>query len=206
MRASRIISVAIITLALLMSAHLLSAQTQAPEAEEEKIKLATGKDVPEKQPLPNDITNQIKEYNSEKYVKPPNKFRQGHVTLRNLDDKAITKNANGFTVQLPSKAPIATPSVHQGIVFVSGGFRSKEYYAFDAQTGQLKWAKNLDDDGPSSAVISDGVVVFNTESCTIFALDAQTGRHLWSWWLGDPLMSTPTISKGRLGLRRKQMC
>jgi outer membrane protein assembly factor BamB len=87
-------------------------------------------------------------------------------------------------------------AVVNGQVVVSGGFGSKQYYAFDAATGQKKWAINLDDDGPSSPAIQDGVIVFNTESCTIFACDLQTGKQLWSYWLGDPLMSMPTIANG----------
>src|SRR5262249_54944072 len=58
------------------------------------------------------------------------------------------------------------------------------------------WGMNLDDDGPTSAVCADDIVVFNTESCTIFALDARTGKNLWSHFLGDPLTSTPTIANG----------
>jgi len=47
-----------------------------------------------------------------------------------------------------------------------------------------------------SAVMA--LIVFNTESCTIFALEAETGQQLWSYWLGDPLTSTPTIAQGRV--------
>ncbi|MBW2277216.1 MAG: PQQ-binding-like beta-propeller repeat protein, partial [Deltaproteobacteria bacterium] len=97
-----------------------------------------------------------------------------------------------------SGAPIPTPTIHGDLVLVGGGFRSKEFYAFNAQNGDLAWALDLDDDGPSSAVAEDGVVVFNTESCTVFAVDAKTGKHLWSWWLGDPLTSTPAIANGRV--------
>jgi Ca-activated chloride channel homolog len=43
-----------------------------------------------------------------------------------------------------------------------------------------------------------GVVVYNTESCTIEAVDAKTGKRLWHKWLGDPLMSQPAIAKGRV--------
>src|SRR5207302_136550 len=75
---------------------------------------------------------------------------------------------------------------------------SKEYYCCDAQTGKVIWGVDLDDDGPTSAVCEDDVVIFNTESCTIFALDANTGKHLWSYFLGDPLTSTPTICNGRV--------
>lgn len=145
-----------------------------------------------------DVLKEVLEVNSDKYAAPPTSFRKGHVTVRTLDSKAIQKTGNGFTVQLPSGAPVATPAVHRGKVYVSGGFHSKEYYCFKADTGEVVWAINLDDDGPSSAACEDGVIIFNTESCTIFAVDAETGRMLWSYWLGDPLMSTPTVSNGRV--------
>ena len=83
---------------------------------------------------------------------------------------------NGFVIQLPSKTNIPTPVVEDGKLFVSGGFGSKEYFAFDAKNGEQLWAVTVDDDGPSSGVIEDDVLVFNTESCTIFACDKKTGK------------------------------
>src|SRR5262245_60669577 len=167
--------------------------------------VAAGADGPPTAPAPRavpevppdkDITAEVKEWNSDKFASPPSKFRQGHVTARKFDEKAIAKTPVGFTVQLPSGAPIPTPTIYRGKVYVSGGFHSKEFYCFDAATGALVWAVDIDDDGPTAAVCDDGVVVFNTESCTLFAVDADTGKHLWSHWLGDPLTSTPTINNG----------
>lgn len=169
------------------------------------VLLGLGADAPPTAPMPRavpetppdkDITAEVKDWNSNKFASPPAKFRQGHVTPRNLDAKAVSKSPAGFSVQLPSKAPVPTPTVYRGKVYVSGGFHSKEFYCFDAATGALVWGIDLDDDGPSAAVCDDGVTVFNTESCTIFAVDADTGKHLWSHWLGDPLTSTPTIANG----------
>jgi len=54
------------------------------------------------------------------------------------------------------------------------------------------------DDGPTAAVVEDGYVAFNTESCTVIVCDAKTGKLVWQEWLGDPLMSQPAIYKGRL--------
>ena len=143
-----------------------------------------------------DLTADVKDWNSAKFAAPPSQFRQGHVTPRKFDEKAVKKLADGFTIQLPSKAPIPTPTVYRGKVYVSGGFHSKEFYCFDAATGALVWAIDIDDDGPTAAVCDGDVCVFNTESCTLFAVDAATGKHLWSHWLGDPLTSTPTIANG----------
>jgi outer membrane protein assembly factor BamB len=145
-----------------------------------------------------DLLTTAKEWNSAKFASPPTTFRKGHVKPRALPARAVAATKNGFVVSLPSKAPIPTPSVYQGKVYVSGGFHSKEYYCFDANNGKLVWGVNLDDDGPTSAVCGNGTVVFNTESCTIFALDARTGKQLWSWWLGDPLTSTPAIANGKV--------
>jgi outer membrane protein assembly factor BamB len=144
-----------------------------------------------------DITAEVRLLNANMSSALPTKFRAGHVTERPFD-AAAKKTELGFELQLPSKGPVPTPTVHKGKVYVSGGFHSKEYYCFDAATGKLVWAVNLDDDGPTSAVCADGVCVFNTESCTIFALDANTGKQLWSHWLGDPLTSTPTIANGKV--------
>src|SRR4030095_2017942 len=126
-----------------------------------------------------DITAKVKELNSSKYAVPPTEFRPGHVTPRKLDANAIKIEEKGFTITLPSGAPIPTPTVYKGKLYISGGFHSKEYYCCDAHTGKGIWGVDLDDDGPTSAVCEDDVVVFNTESCTIFALDANTGKHLW---------------------------
>jgi outer membrane protein assembly factor BamB len=152
----------------------------------------------EKNEAATDMLATVKEWNSDKFTAPPTSFRHGHVTPRPLGEKAVTQTKGGFVVQLPSGAPIPTPSIYKGKVYVSGGFHSKEFYCLDAQTGKLIWGVNLDDDGPTSAACQDGVIIFNTESCTIFALEADTGKHLWSLWLGDPLTNTPTIANGKV--------
>jgi outer membrane protein assembly factor BamB len=144
-----------------------------------------------------DMLAAVKEWNSNKFAAPATTFRTGNVTPRTLDDKALTQTKSGFVVQLPSGAPVPTPSIYRGKAYVSGGFHSKEFYCVDAQTGKLVWGVNLDDDGPTAAACQDGVIIFNTESCTIFALDADTGKQLWSLWLGDPLTNTPTIANGK---------
>lgn len=145
-----------------------------------------------------DILKDVQEWNSDKFLAPPTQFRPGHVNPRKLDAKALQKTESGFMVSLPSNAPIPTPTVYQGNLYVSGGFHSKEFYCLKADTGELVWGMNLDDDGPTAAVCEDDVVAFNTESCTLFVLDAKTGKHLWSYFLGDPLTSTPTIANGRI--------
>jgi Ca-activated chloride channel homolog len=154
----------------------------------------------EKGPGPGDpgenILPKIRKMNSDAYGQPKAQFRKGHVSKRRAPKAKQTQD--GFVVQLPSRAPVVTPAVYAGTVYVSGGFHSKEFYAFEAKTGKPVWSIDIDDDGPSSPVCDQGVCVFNTESCTVFAVDAASGKQLWSWWLGDPLTSSPTIAGGNV--------
>jgi outer membrane protein assembly factor BamB len=143
-----------------------------------------------------DITAKMREINSPRYPAPPSQFRVGQAKAMAENRVQLRRQAQGFTLEFPARAPIPTPTVYEGKLYVGGGFRSRQFYCFDAKTGEPIWAVDLSDDGPSSAVCSDGVVIFNTESCTLFALDANTGKHLWSYWLGDPLTSTPAIANG----------
>ena len=142
-----------------------------------------------------DILRQVQRLNSNDKFHPKKNFRKGLVTPGKISNY-LHKTADGYYIQLPSSTNIPTPSVLHGTVYLSGGFGSRQYYAFNAETGRNRWAINLDDDGPSSPAMEDGIIVFNTESCTIFACDMATGKCIWSYFLGDPLMSMPTIANG----------
>jgi outer membrane protein assembly factor BamB len=178
-----------------LAAGLLALSGAEPKTAD---KPASPDDKVAKAEAPTDILATVKEWNSDKFTPPPKEFRQGNATAKPLDEKATTETKAGFVIQLPSGAPIPTPSVYKGKLYVSGGFHSREYYCFDAKSGNPAWAVDLDDDGPTSAACQDGVILFNTESCTIFALDAETGKQLWSLFLGDPLTNTPTIANGKV--------
>lgn len=104
----------------------------------------------------------------------------------------------GWVLELPGHRPIATPAYADGMLFVGGGYGSHEFYAVDADTGKVIWKIATSDDGPTAAVVAEGRVAFNTESCTLVVVDEKTGRLLWQEWLGDPLTSQPAIDKGLL--------
>jgi len=105
---------------------------------------------------------------------------------------------SGWVLRLPGGKPIATPAYADGMLFVGGGYGSHEFYAIDAETGRIIWKIQTGDDGPTAAVVSDGYVAFNTESCTLIVVDEKTGKIVWQEWLGDPLMSQPAIADGLL--------
>ncbi len=141
----------------------------------------------------NNFSSRIKSGNKELLGSNP----LGHVTKKKNSNYVNTWK-HGFKIDLPGSYPVATPAVYNNRLYVSGGFGSKQFYCLDSISGKTIWSIDLDDDGPSTAVIEDDIVVFNTESCTIFACNANTGKMLWSWWLGDPLASAPAISDGKV--------
>src|SRR4051812_16431921 len=69
-----------------------------------------------------DITEKVRQINSEKYASPPTEFRRGKVSPRNLEADSIKSEGTGFRIQLPSQAPIPAPTVYEGRLYVSGGF------------------------------------------------------------------------------------
>jgi Ca-activated chloride channel family protein len=103
----------------------------------------------------------------------------------------------GWKVVIPGGRPLATPAVADGKVFLGGGFGSHEFYAFDAVTGKKLWVYRTKDDGPTAAVVADGCVAFNTESCELEVVTVE-GKPLWKKWLGDPLMSMPAVAAGKV--------
>jgi Ca-activated chloride channel family protein len=103
----------------------------------------------------------------------------------------------GWKVAIPGGRPLATPAVVDGKVFIGGGFGSHEFYAFDALTGKKVWQYQTGDDGPTAAVVEDGLLAFNTESCELEILTVD-GKPVWKKWLGDPLMSMPAIAGGKV--------
>jgi Ca-activated chloride channel homolog len=105
---------------------------------------------------------------------------------------------NGWRIRPPGGRAMPTPAVAEGRVFVGGGFGSHDFYAFEAQSGELAWHQRTKDDGPTAAVLVEGLAVFNTESCTLEVVEAATGRMLWEKWLGDPLLAQPAVGGGRV--------
>jgi Ca-activated chloride channel homolog len=110
---------------------------------------------------------------------------------------ASKEGKKGWKVVIPGRRPLATPAVFGGRVFLGGGFGSHEFYAFDARTGAKIWQYQTGDDGPTAAVVADGCIAFNTESCELEVLTLD-GKRLWKKWLGDPLMSMPAVAGGKV--------
>jgi outer membrane protein assembly factor BamB len=117
--------------------------------------------------------------------------------VRAMSFKTSSATLKGWKITIPGQRPLATPAIADGKLFVGGGFGSHEFYAFDAATGTKVWQYQTGDDGPTAAIVADGYVIFNTESCELEVL-TQAGKPVWKKRLGDPLMSMPAAQGGRI--------
>jgi len=104
---------------------------------------------------------------------------------------------SGWRLSIPGGHPLATPAIADGKLYLGGGFGSHEFYSFDAISGRHAWTYHTADDGPTAAVVENGLIAFNTESCELEILTTR-GRPIWKKWLGDPLMSMPAMADGRV--------
>ena len=125
-------------------------------------------------------------------VKLPVPPRGGAATFRHSGGR------RGWIANLPQPVQLPAPAFGGGRVYVSGGFETRSFYAFDAQDGRLAWAQDgLNDNGPSAPLVDpEGRVIFNTESCTLFVFDGASGKERWHKWLGDPTLAQPAYADG----------
>jgi outer membrane protein assembly factor BamB len=134
--------------------------------------------------------------NRDRKLTPPTNYNPGHGSP--IEAPSARRTGNGWQIQFATHSPVPTPTVYDGKVVVSGGFNSREIYAYNATTGRSVWSRTLSDDGPSTAACEGKFCVFNSESCTTFMVSAETGDLLWSYWLGDPQTSAPAVANGKV--------
>ncbi len=97
---------------------------------------------------------------------------------------------------------LSSPAVDKGLVYFGSG--DKNFYALDAQTGQLKWKFATQDVVHSSPALADGVVYFGSWDTYLYALDAATGQEKWKFKTGEDnknynqtgIQSSPVVSGG----------
>lgn len=119
-------------------------------------------------------------------------FESTPIRKADIPSNYLTKTTNGYDLNFPSCGPIGTPTIAGDKLITKAGYYSNQLYCLQASTGQYIWGIEFGESGPSPAVLHNGVLLINTESCTLYAVDVATGTLLWSHWLSNYLYSTPT--------------
>jgi len=125
-------------------------------------------------------------------------FMDASATNLEMETGVLELTSRGFNLNFPDEGAILTPAVHNEKLFVSAGYYSPNIYCIDAKTGQPKWGLKLAENGPSVLVIEDGMLLINTQSCTLYAIDIETGILAWSKWLGPNIYHSPAVLNGKV--------
>jgi Ca-activated chloride channel family protein len=101
-----------------------------------------------------------------------------------------------WVATLPGRHRLVSAAYENGKIFVGGGFETSAMYALEATTGKRLWvAYNLQDPGPTSAVVDQDELAFDTFSCSLAVLAASTGKVKWQKWIGSETPTQPAFSK-----------
>jgi eukaryotic-like serine/threonine-protein kinase len=99
---------------------------------------------------------------------------------------------------------LGSPSVADGTVFTSASLRA--YYAFDTNSGELKWSftePNAMEFIASCPLHVDGQL-FIINKFSIASLDAGTGKENWSFFTGDELYTSLSYADGKIYMMTSQ--
>jgi len=125
-------------------------------------------------------------------------FMDATATNLQLDAGVLEITSRGFNLNFPDEGAILTPAVYNDKLIVSSGFYSPNIYCFEAKTGKYIWGLTLAENGPSVLVVEDGMLLINTQSCTLYAIDIESGMLAWSKWLGPNIYHSPAVSNGKV--------
>src|SRR6516162_7009145 len=77
-------------------------------------------------PMDVDVTAEWAKLNGDPKAKPRTNYKQGQVSPSSLKAQ-FEKAPSGYALKLPGGTPVPTPAVYKGKLYVSGGFRGKQY-------------------------------------------------------------------------------
>ena len=99
----------------------------------------------------------------------------------------------------------SSPSLHKNTVYFTS--RANSIYALDANTGKLKWHKQLGKDLPyewafdyyiSSPLISEETIYTGSGDGNLYAVNASNGNVQWTFNAGARIRSTPAVYDNKI--------
>jgi outer membrane protein assembly factor BamB len=106
----------------------------------------------------------------------------------------------------PTRFAVPMPVYHDGVLYVSRGYRSGPYMALrTGQRGELSKDKllwHVETGAPytSSLVYGNGLLFMATEMGIVTCLDAKTGERVWRERLGGIYSASPVAADGKVYL------
>jgi outer membrane protein assembly factor BamB len=106
----------------------------------------------------------------------------------------------------PARFAVPMPVYHDGILYVSRGYRSGPYWALktgehnDVPKSKLLWHVETGAPYTSSIVHHDGLLYMATEMGIVSCIDAKTGERVWRERLGGIYSASPVVADGKIYL------
>lgn len=125
-------------------------------------------------------------------------FLEPKISPITMEQGLFEQTNQGYNYNFPSEGVILTPAVSGNNLFVSSGYYSSNIYCIDALSGDPKWGISLAESGPSVLVVANGMLLINTQSCTLYAIEIETGLLAWSKWLGPNIYHSPAVHNGKV--------
>jgi outer membrane protein assembly factor BamB len=105
-----------------------------------------------------------------------------------------------------NRFPIPMPVHHQGVLYMSRGYRSSPYLAIrlggsgDVTTSHIVWKTPTGAPYVSSLVYYDGLLYMATEMGIVTAIDPATGQQVWRERIGGVYTASPVAGDGKVYL------
>jgi outer membrane protein assembly factor BamB len=105
-----------------------------------------------------------------------------------------------------NRFPIPMPVHHQGVLYMSRGYRSSPYLAIrlggrgDVTNSHVVWKTPTGAPYVSSLVYFDGLLYMATEMGIVSALDPATGQSVWRERIGGVFTASPVAGDGKIYL------
>ena len=90
---------------------------------------------------------------------------------------------------------LSLPAIVENTVFVGSNFK---FFAFNSDTGAIKWEREMPGHINSSPAISKDVVYFGSTDGYVYAIDRFTGETHWKYRTGNFTSGAPLVSNGFL--------
>lgn len=103
-----------------------------------------------------------------------------------------------------SRFPIPMPVYHNGVLYLSRGYRSSPYMAIrpggrgDVSKTHVVWRVDTGAPYISSLVHHDGLIYMATELGIVTVIDAKTGERVWRERLGGLYSASPVAGDGKI--------
>jgi len=167
-------------------------ESTVSEADGQTTETTTGSGLPQPAPLLTPVQGKLVERVVPVKLPSTDKLKDGQAASFRFGRE---NEHTGWVAQLPERSQLVSVAYAKGTIFVGGGFGSSSMYALNATTGAKVWTRTaLVDPGPTSAVVDQDELAYNTFSCSLEVLESSTGKVLWTKWLGTETPNPPAFS------------